>query len=244
MVNQDILSEALRDYIAGQRNVTFVQRDDGYKDVEPIERYFKGYNEWIDVEKKLFDSRIKGRVLEIGCNIGEHIRFLQEMGFYATGIDISRGAVELAKERGVNNVYLMDARKMTFESGSFDTVLILYYGFGLGGIIEDQKNMLKDIHRMTTHNSQIICSSIDALRTDRPVHIEYQNYNKERGKPYGNITQVSLRLQHKDKLGDWYNLLFINPEGAMEIVKGTGWKVSETIPEKVGGRAWYYVLTK
>jgi len=240
---KDVMKIALRDYISGVRDETFVHRDDGYRDREPIERYFKTYNDWTEVEKILLNS-VKGRVLEIGCNIGEHLRYLQEKGLYAVGIDISPGAVELAKEREVKNVFLMDARKMTFKDKSFDTVLILYYGFGLGGTIDNQKKMLKDIYRITTDNGKIICSSIDALKTEHPCHIAYQDYNKRRGKAYGNITQVTLRIQHKNKFGRRYDLLFINPEGLSQLVKNTGWKISEVIPEKKGGRAWYYILRK
>ena len=95
------------------------------------------------------------------------------------GIDISPGAVELSKEKGVKNVLLMDARKMTFPEKSFNMVLILYYGFGLGGTIAGQKKMLRDIYRITTDDGKIICSSIDALKTDNPQHITYQDYNKK-----------------------------------------------------------------
>jgi len=240
---QDVMEIALRDYIKGVRDETFVHRDDGYRDREPIERYFKTYNDWTEVEKKLLDE-IKGRVLEIGCNIGEHLRYLQEKGLYAVGIDISPGAVKLANKRGVKNVFLMDARKMTFSEKSFNVVLILYYGFGLGGTIEGQRKMLKDIYRITTEDGKIICSSIDALKTDNPLHIAYQDYNKKRGKAYGNITQVTLRVQHKNNFGEWYDLLFINPKGLSQLVNNTGWKISKIIAEKKGGRAWYYILSK
>ncbi len=243
ILTHDIVGMALRDYISGVRNETFVHRDDGYRDREPIERYFKTYNEWTEVEKLLL-NKVKGRILEIGCNIGEHLRYLQEKGFDAVGIDISPGAVELAKERGVKNVFLMDARKMSFEDESFSTVLILYYGFGLGGTIDNQKKMLKDIYRITTEDAEIFCSSIDALKTDHPQHIAYQEYNKKKGKAYGNITQVTLRIQHKNKFGRWYDLLFINPEGLSQLVRNTGWRISKIIPEKEGGRAWYYILSK
>jgi len=240
---EDIMSIALRDYIRGVRDQTFVCRDDGYKDREPIERYLRSYSEWTDVERTMLD-RVTGRILEIGCNIGEHLRYLQGRGLDAVGIDISSGAVKMAAERGVKNVFLMDARKMTFEDKTFDAVLILYYGFGLGGTLVNQQKMLQDIFRITTDKCTVIGSSIDALQTIDPRHLAYQDYNKERGKAYGDITQVTLRMQHKDKFGDWYDLLFVNPAGLAKLVRDTDWKISEIIPEKKGGRAWYYILRK
>jgi len=239
----DVLGAALKDFLKGIKGETFIERDDGYKDIEPIERYFKGYNDWPEVERKILDD-VKGKVLEIGCNVGEHLRYLQEKGIDACGIDISEGAVELAKERGEKKVFLMDARNMSFTDKSFDVVIILYYGFGLAGTIEDEREMLKDIYKITADKGLLIGSSIDALKTDNPLHVAYQEFNKKKGKPFGDITQVTLRLRHKEYVGEWYNLLFINPNGLAKLIEGTGWKLSKAIPEKVGGRAWYYILNK
>jgi len=233
---------ALEDYQRGVHGQTFVQRDDGFSDREPIERYFKGFPEWSQVEQRLL-AGLTGNVLEIGCNRGEHLRYLQDQGLDATGIDISPKAIELAQQSGVRSCFVMDARKVEF-SEQFNTVLMLYYGFGLGGTIAGQKQMLRDFHRLTTLDGQIIGSSIDALKTDSPQHLAYQEFNRQKRKAYGNITQVTLRLQHQDQAGEWYDLLFVNPAGLTELVSGTGWQVQEVIPEKEGGRAWYYVLIK
>lgn len=238
----DVLGLALRDYLRGIRNQSFVHRDDGFSDREPIERYFKSFAEWSQVEQRLL-TELNGTVLETGCNRGEHLRYLQERGIDAFGIDICPGAIQLAQEAGVKNCLLMDARKLNFER-KFDTVLMLYYGFGLGGTIESQKELLRDLHRLTTERGQIIASSIDALKTNTLQHMAYQGFNRQKGKAYGNVTQVTLRLQHQDHFGDWYDLLFVNPDGLAELVLGTGWQVTKAIPEKEGGRAWYYVLDK
>ena len=137
----------------------------------------------------------------------------------------------------------MDARDMNFIE-KFDTVLMLYYGFGLGGTFENQVNLLNRIYDITNDCGQIIASSIDALKTNNPLHIAYQDHNKRKQKDYGDITQVTLRLEHNNILGEWYDLLFINPNGLYKLIEQTDWRIEEVIPEKVGGRAWYYILTK
>ena len=238
----DILGLALRDYLGGVRNQSFVHRDDGFSDREPIERYFKTFTEWSPVEQKLL-AELSGTVLETGCNRGEHLRYLQERGVDAFGVDICPGAVQLAQEAGIKNCLLMDARRLNFER-KFDTVLMLYYGFGLGGTVDGQKELLRNLHRLTTEHGRIIASSIDALKTTVPQHLAYQEFNRQKGKAYGNVTQVTLRLQHQDYFGDWYDLLFVNPAGMAELISGTGWKLTKAIPEKEGGRAWYYILDK
>jgi SAM-dependent methyltransferase len=242
-VTKDILGKALEDYIKGKRNKTFIHRDDGFVDREPIERYFKTYADWSRVERKLIDDRIKGSILETGCGIGEHLIYLQKKGFDASGVDISPKAIEIAKEQGVRNCYVMDARNMKFNK-KFDKVLMLYYGFGLGGTFEGQIKLLNHIYALTKDKGQIIASSIDALKTDNPRHIAYQDHNKRKNKDYGDVTQVTLRLEHDGEFGEWYDLLFVNPKGLHELVAKTNWKIDEILPEKKGGRAWYYILTK
>ena len=241
-MTKDVLGLALRDYLKGVRNQTFIDRDDGFSDREPIERYFKDFAEWNQTEQKLLAS-LEGTVLEIGCNRGEHLRYLRERGLKTTGIDISPGAVQLAQQAGDKNCLVMDARKIKFER-KFDTVLILYYGFGLGGTIKAQRQLLQRLYRLITENGQIIASSIDALKTNAPQHLAYQEFNRQKGKAYGDVTQVTLRLRHLHFTGNWYDLLFVNPNGLINLVSGTDWQIAEVIPEKEGGRAWYYVLRK
>lgn len=237
----DILGKAILDYMKGIRGKTFVIRDDGFKSREKIERYFKYYSEWSKVEREILDS-IEGPVLEIGCNIGMHLKYLkEERGLEVCGIDISPTAIMIARKNGLN-CYVMDARRMIFSKKYFKTILILYYGFGLAGTIEEQKNMLRDIYKITTDDAVLIASSIDPLATNNPVHLAYQEFNKERGKPYGDITQVTLRIKHDDEFGDWYNLLFINPNGVKKLLEGTGWKLEKAIQENE--RAWFYIIRK
>jgi SAM-dependent methyltransferase len=241
--NKDITGMALKSYLAGERDKTFVRRDDGFVDREPIERYFKEYDEWSGIERDLLDGKVRGGVLETGCSIGKHLSYLQRKGFDAAGAEISAGAVRIAKELGVKYCYCVDARDMLFDR-KFDTVLMLYYGFGLGGTFDGQVKFLNRLYELTSDGGQIIASSIDACKTDNPIHIAYQDYNKSKGKDYGDTTQVTLRLEHNGRVGAWYDLLFVNPAGLQELVGQTDWKVEAVLPEKEGGRAWYYILVK
>jgi len=54
-------------------------------------------------------------VLDIGCGYGRHSKSLSEQGFRVTGIDISKRAIEIAKSKSPNSIYLVgDIR--SFES--------------------------------------------------------------------------------------------------------------------------------
>ena len=46
----------------------------------------------------------KGKVLEIGCGFGYDTKFLYELGFDVTGLDISKNAIDIAKKNNSQNV--------------------------------------------------------------------------------------------------------------------------------------------
>ena len=68
-----------------------------------------------------------GRVLDVGCGTGEHALMAAELGFDATGIDLSPKAIRLAQQkaldRNLHPCFLVgDALKLD-SGGRYDTVL-------------------------------------------------------------------------------------------------------------------------
>ena len=43
----------------------------------------------------------KGSILDVGCGAGSHSLYLQEKGLKVKAIDISKGAIDVAKQRGI-----------------------------------------------------------------------------------------------------------------------------------------------
>ena len=63
------------------------------------------------------DSRLRGRVLDVGCGTGEHALMAAEAGCEAVGIDIASTAIRLAEakaaERGASARFVVgDARNL------------------------------------------------------------------------------------------------------------------------------------
>ena len=91
----------------------------------------KDYKETFDVSRtdmnELFlkDLNLKDkRILEVGCNIGNQLRFLQRMGYKNLyGIELQPYAVQRAKDftKGIN-IIQGEADDIPFKDGYFDLV--------------------------------------------------------------------------------------------------------------------------
>ncbi len=66
-----------------------------------------------------------GRLLDVGCGTGAHTVGFVELGWTATGIDVSEDQLRLARERGVD-VVLGDAERLPFDAGSFDAAVSMW----------------------------------------------------------------------------------------------------------------------
>ena len=85
------------------------------------EYFFRGFDQMPDTEKRAL-KQAKGRILDAGAGSGSHTLWLQENGFEVTAIDISPGAVEIMKLRGVKNALLKDFFHIKNEK--YDTILL------------------------------------------------------------------------------------------------------------------------
>ena len=74
--------------------------------------------------KQYFQHRKDIKILEIGCSGGPLLKGLLSEGYSQIfGIDISKKAVQLCKERDLKNVFLMDGVKPHFDSEKFDLII-------------------------------------------------------------------------------------------------------------------------
>jgi SAM-dependent methyltransferase len=78
---------------------------------------------WSLIERHLPPPR---RVLEAGCGLGLWVKFLQDRGYEAHGVDFSTEGIASARRRWPGlKVMVADLRAMPYESGCFDAVVSL-----------------------------------------------------------------------------------------------------------------------
>jgi 2-polyprenyl-3-methyl-5-hydroxy-6-metoxy-1,4-benzoquinol methylase len=63
-------------------------------------------------------TKIKGKLLDIGCNIGSLIEVSEKRGWQSAGIDVNKSAINVAKKRGLN-CFVGDFFKL---NGKFDLI--------------------------------------------------------------------------------------------------------------------------
>ncbi|MEJ6791805.1 MAG: class I SAM-dependent methyltransferase, partial [Lacinutrix sp.] len=127
------------------------------EDVLPIDYLFRSYSKMPEIEQKALQLS-KGKTLDVGCGAGSHSLYLQHKNFYVKAIDISKGALDVCKKRGVINAELI---LLLEEKENFDTILLLMNGTGIFQTLKDVPKYLKHLKSLLNKNGQILIDSSD-----------------------------------------------------------------------------------
>ena len=131
--DQDAHGRAMLDFLTRQRGYEIIERDDGF--IGPTggpAPVFAESRDWSAHQKRAMRSA-RGRVLDIGCGAGRHCLYLQGRGHAVTGIDISPGAIDACRQRGVQDARALPITRVDTHIGRFDSIFMLGSNFGLFG---------------------------------------------------------------------------------------------------------------
>jgi SAM-dependent methyltransferase len=207
-----------------------IERDDGFLGaVHPI--YFKPIAQWPAVERRAL-RWARGRVLDVGVGAGRAALELQRRGRSVVGIDVSPGAVEVARARGVRDARLLAFEDVDDSLGKFDTIVMLGNNFGLFGSPSKARRMLRGLRPLA---ERVVAGSNDPYTTEDPAHLAYQERNRKRGRLPG---QLRLRVRYRDLIGPWFDYLIVSPDEMATILEGTQWRIRRLLQESGSG---YYV---
>jgi SAM-dependent methyltransferase len=92
-------------------------------------------------------AELKGctRILDVGVGTGRLAGPLHAAGFEVVGIDISRKMANRAREKGVNQLLLADARFLPFKSEIFDAAICVH----VLHLISEWRKVLQEICRVS-----------------------------------------------------------------------------------------------
>lgn len=155
---KDIFGKALLDYYNGNYTEdVFTSTNISDEDELPLPFLFRNFDEMPILEKKAMELS-KGRVLDVGCGAGSHALYLQEQGFDVKAIDVSKGAIEVSKKRGIQNAEVI---ALLEETEKFDTVLLLMNGSGIFQELSKVPLYLNHIKSLLNIGGQILLDSTD-----------------------------------------------------------------------------------
>ncbi len=158
--NHDIFGMAISNfYHHGDATDIIVHSPEFDDDIIPVHYLFRKYEQMPVLERKALDY-CTGRVLDVGSGAGSHALYLQkEKQLEVTAIDISPGAIEISKLRG-----LKDARNVNFfdlKDEKYDTILFLMNGTGIIEKLNNLDNFFQHSKSLLSSGGKILIDSSD-----------------------------------------------------------------------------------
>ncbi len=200
----DIFGEALLDYQKGEYTediITFSSLEE--EDCIPLPYLFRSFTEMPSLEKEAL-KKCKGTILDIGCGAGSHSLHLQNQELSVVALDISEGAIETSKLRGVKNT--INSNILDYSGTKFDTLLLLMNGIGIVEKLSNLDMYLKHFKSLLKTSGQILLDSSDIIymyEEDNdggywiPEHSDY----------YG---EVEFTMQYKNAISEPFGWLYLD----------------------------------
>ena len=155
---KDLFGNALLDYQNGNYSEDIkTSTNISDEDILPLPYLFRKFKEMPKLEQKALNL-CNGYVLDVGCGSGCHSLYLQKKGFKVKSIDISNGAIQVVKQRGVLNT---EAIPLLKETETFDTILLLMNGTGIFQKLTQVSKYLLHLKSLLKPNGQILIDSSD-----------------------------------------------------------------------------------
>ncbi len=162
---KDLFGKALLDYFNNNYTEDLITATNiSSEDVLPLSYLFRTFPEMPILEQTALELA-EGYVLDVGCGAGIHSLTLQEKGLKIKAIDISEGAVSVAKSRGIIDV---ERKHLLDETGTFDTILLLMNGTGIFQTLDQVSKYLHHLKSLLNTNGQILIDSSD-------IHYMYED---------------------------------------------------------------------
>lgn len=230
----DAFGLALLAYLeeGGAAGTHVVEREDGLVDAFAADLYFEAPRPWHLAEQAVL-AHADGRVLDIGAGAGRFSLELVERGLEVLALDVSEGAVEVCRRRGLDTFL---GTIFDFDGAPFDGFLLLGNNLGLLESPEQAPRFLQRLTELARPGARIMGTGLRPATAD-PVHLEYQAANVAAGKP---PAQLRLRVRYRNVQGPWFDYWLQDPADVTDAAGRFGW-AQEALYE---GDPWYGLVLR
>lgn len=213
-ITGDAWGDALLDHLAGRPvDELTLEVDDGtaVPAMHP-EWFFRSENDWDPEERRLLSAVTEGPVLDLGAGAGRAALALQHRGLQVTAVEVSRGAAEVCRRRGVQDVRQEDLNDPPTDH-VWRAILLLCGNLGLGGSWDGNRRLLRRLAEISAPASVLLADSVN----------------------YTGRAEIRLRIRYGDTVTPWWPQRNVSAGEVEALVEGTGWRIERhlTSPNEV-----------
>jgi len=157
----DPLGRAMLDYFNGVRDRELLVSSSVELEGPMEPGHFFRTAENLPPLEKIALEYCRGKVLDVGAGAGCHSAILQNQGLEVHPIELSEYSYETMRLREIKNARLINFFEL--ENESYDTILFLMNGFGIGETLEGLEKLLLKSKSLLRPGGQIIADSADII---------------------------------------------------------------------------------
>jgi len=173
------------------------QRAESYARLEFPNTYYLAYRDLPEIIGKHVTGK---KAIDFGCGTGRSTRFLKQLGFEATGIDISGDMLEMAKKFDPNGDYhlVADGNYSHLGAGQFDLVQSIFTFDNIPGW-ENRTRILQSLRDLLNEEGRMVClDSTPELYTHEWTSFSTKDFPGNRSAKTGDIV-LDIMLDVEDR---------------------------------------------
>ena len=119
----------------------------------------------------------EGKILDVACGKGRHAKYLNEIGFNVTGIDLSKNSIKQAKKSSNKKLkFFVHDMRSVFKQNNFDLVTNLFTSFGYFENTTDEQDTINAMAK-NLHKKGLLL--IDFMNVKKVINSLVENETKE-----------------------------------------------------------------